>query len=87
MPAELQTSIEHGRRVVLVDLPLNPTERRAPIRRGWDLEVPERADGPDGKPEGLVVTDSGHLIIDLDTKAPDANLCWYRAGVEDEEHA
>ena len=69
---------DQSRRVVVVDLPLDPDADRARIGEGWDLRVPERRDEPEGKPEGLVVTDDGTLIVGLDTEKPQANLCWYQ---------
>ena len=76
---------DRSRRVVMIDLPLDPGAERALIGVGWDLSVPGRADEPDGKPEGLVVTDDGQLIIGLDTETSHENLCWYRPpGIEDQ---
>ena len=69
---------DQSRRVVAVQLPLDPDAERARITDEWDLDVPDRDDEPDGKPEGLVVTDDGTFIAGLDTKTPTANLCWYR---------
>ncbi len=69
---------DQSRRVVVVDLPLDPDADRARIGEGWDLRVPERRDEPEGKPEGLVVTDDGTLLVGLDTEKPRANLCWYQ---------
>jgi uncharacterized protein YjiK len=67
---------DQSRRVVTIELPLEPNSNRARVGEKWDLEVPERDGEPDGKPEGLVVV-GGSLIIGLDTETPRANLCWY----------
>jgi hypothetical protein len=69
---------DQSRRVVTVDLPLDPGSDRARIADRWDLRVPERRGEPDGKPEGLVVTADGTFIVGLDTETPRQNLCWYR---------
>jgi uncharacterized protein YjiK len=69
---------DQSRRVVVVDLPLDPDGGRARIGDGWDLRVPERRGEPDGKPEGLVVLEDGTFVVGLDTKSPRDNLCWYR---------
>jgi uncharacterized protein YjiK len=69
---------DKSRRVVVIDLPLDPDADRAVAAHGWDLRVPKRDGEPDGKPEGLVVTDDGTLIVGLDTESPSANLCWYQ---------
>ena len=69
---------DQSRQVVAVDLPLDPGSRRADAGDRWDLSVPERQGEPGGKPEGLVVTADGALIVGLDTKSARANLCWYR---------
>jgi uncharacterized protein YjiK len=68
---------DQSRRIVVVDLPLDPDDKRARPQDEWDLEVPERDGEPDGKPEGLVVTEDGTMIVGLDTESPTANLCWY----------
>jgi hypothetical protein len=60
-----------------VELPLDPRSRRADAAERWDLKVPERSGEPHGKPEGLVVTADGTFIVGLDTRTPEANLCWY----------
>jgi uncharacterized protein YjiK len=73
---ELYCLSDQSRCIVVVDLPLDPDDREARVREAWELDVPER-DGPDGKPEGLVVTDDGTLLVGLDTEEPTANLCWY----------
>jgi uncharacterized protein YjiK len=67
---------DQSRRVVTVELPLEPDSGRARLGESWELRVPERRGEPDGKPEGLVVVD-GALIVGLDTESPRANLCWY----------
>jgi uncharacterized protein YjiK len=69
---------DQSRRVVAVDLPLHPDSGRAQVVDSWELRVPERHGEPDGKPEGLVVTDDGAFIVGLDTETPRANLCWYQ---------
>jgi hypothetical protein len=69
---------DQSRCVVTVDLPLRLDTDRADTSDRWDLEVPERRGEPDGKPEGLVVTDDGTLIVGLDTRTAKENLCWYR---------
>jgi uncharacterized protein YjiK len=69
---------DQSRCVVTVDLPLRPDSDRARTNDRWNLEVPERRGEPDGKPEGLVVTDDGTLIVGLDTTTPTENLCLYR---------
>jgi uncharacterized protein YjiK len=69
---------DKSRRVVVVELPLDPDTGRAAVGDGWDVHVPERRGEADGKPEGLVVLDDGTLIVGLDTESPSANLCWYR---------
>jgi hypothetical protein len=69
---------DQSRRVVAVDLPLDPGSRRAVAGDRWDLSVPERQGEPDGKPEGLVVAADGAFIVGLDTRTAGANLCWYR---------
>jgi uncharacterized protein YjiK len=68
---------DQSRRVVAVELPLDPGSRQAEVADRWDLKVPERSGQPEGKPEGLVVTADGTFIVGLDTRSPDANLCWY----------
>ena len=68
---------DQSRCVVAVELPLDPGSRRAEVADRWDLRVPDRSGEPDGKPEGLVVAADGTFIVGLDTKTPDANLCWY----------
>jgi uncharacterized protein YjiK len=68
---------DQSRRVVAVELPLDPGSRRAEVADRWDLKVPERSGEPEGKPEGLVVNAEGTFIVGLDTRAPEANLCWY----------
>ena len=68
---------DQSRKVVVVDLPLDADADRARPTGEWELDVPERDDEPDGKPEGLVVTDGGTLIVGLDTESPTANLVWY----------
>ena len=73
---ELYCLSDQSRCIVVVDLPLDPGAERARVREQWELDVPERG-GPDGKPEGLVVTDDGTLLVGLDTEQPTANLCWY----------
>lgn len=69
---------DQSRRVVRIDLPLDPGSTKARARETWDLRVPERDGEPNGKPEGLVVTDDGELIVGLDTRTAHANLCWYQ---------
>jgi uncharacterized protein YjiK len=69
---------DQSQRVVAVELPLDPRTGRARTHERWDLRVPKRKGEPDGKPEGLVVTASGTLIVGLDTVTPSANLCWYQ---------
>jgi uncharacterized protein YjiK len=69
---------DQSRRVVVVDLPLHPETEEARISASWELSVPERRGEPDGKPEGLVVTGDGTLIVGLDTETATENLCWYR---------
>jgi hypothetical protein len=69
---------DQSRRVVAVELPLDPGSSRARVTDAWDLGVPERRREPDGKPEGLVVAPDGTFIVGLDTVTPSANLCWYR---------
>jgi hypothetical protein len=64
-------------RIVAVELPLDPGSRQAGVAERWDLAVPGRPGEPDGKPEGLVVAADGTFIVGLDTRTPDANLCWY----------
>ena len=75
---ELYCLSDTSRRIVVVTLPLDRADERARPKDTWDLEVPERDDEPDGKPEGLVVTEDDALIVGLDTERPVANLCWYR---------
>ena len=67
---------DQSRRIVTVELPLEPDSNRAHVGESWELRVPERRGEPDGKPEGLVVV-GGSLIVGLDTESPWANLCWY----------
>ena len=74
--SELYCLSDRSRSIVVVDLPLDPASERAHVRETWELDVPER-DGPDGKPEALVVTGDGTLLVGLDTEQPTANLCWY----------
>lgn len=69
---------DQSRRVVVVDLPLDPDSDRAHVVESWELNVPERRGEPDGKPEGLVVTEDATFIVGLDTETPRANLCWYQ---------
>jgi uncharacterized protein YjiK len=69
---------DQSKRVVVIALPLEPESGRAQVSDVWDLRVPERRGEPDGKPEGLVVTSDGTLIVGLDTETPKKNLCWYR---------
>jgi uncharacterized protein YjiK len=68
---------DKSRKIVVVDLPLDADNERVRPTGEWELDVPERDDEPDGKPEGLVVTDDGALIVGLDTRSPTANLVWY----------
>jgi hypothetical protein len=69
---------DQSRCVVTVDLPLRPDSDRAGTSQRWDLRIPERRGEPDGKPEGLVVSADGSLIVGLDTRTASENLCWYR---------
>jgi hypothetical protein len=69
---------DQSSRVGVVELPLDPDDDRAHLAERWDLSVPEREGEPDGKPEGLVVTDGGEFVVGLDSRTPTANLCWYR---------
>lgn len=71
---------DQSRRVVAVELPLQPGSGKAGVSESWVLRVPERRGEPDGKPEGLVVTSDGALLVGLDTETPSANLCWYLPG-------
>jgi uncharacterized protein YjiK len=74
--SELYCLSDQSRCIVVVDLPLDPDAEQVRVRETWKLDIPKRP-GPDGKPEGLVVTDDGRLLVGLDTKEPTANLCWY----------
>ena len=68
---------DRSRRVVAVELPLDPGAERAHIHESWELSLPERRGEPDGKPEGLAVTGDRTLLVGLDTETPRANLCWF----------
>jgi uncharacterized protein YjiK len=71
---------DQSRRVVALDLPLEPGSSKTRITDSWELRVPKRRGEPDGKPEGLVVSGDGELVVGLDTETPSANLCWYLPG-------
>jgi hypothetical protein len=69
---------DQSSRVGVVELPLDPDDDRAHLAERWDLSVPARDGEPDGKPDGLAVTDGGEFLVGLDTRTATANLCWYR---------